>query len=130
MDEEFAIVDPEDVEAGTFNTCDVSVRTLTEELGCTEMRINQVVLEPGDVATPHAHEGQEEVFVALTGGHIEIEGEVPDVSAGGVVRVGSEPIGGLRNDAENATHVWLAVGAPPVGAVEGFGAYVVPERGE
>jgi len=45
-----------------------------------ELRINQVTVEPGEVTTPHTHthEGQEEVFVALTEGQIAIEGEVHD----------------------------------------------------
>jgi quercetin dioxygenase-like cupin family protein len=130
MDEGFATVDPDAVGTEQFDTCDVSVRKLTERLGCTEMRINQVVLQPGDVTTPHIHDGQEEAFVALTGGHIDIGGEVRDVPAGAVVRVAPEVVRGLRNDSAEATHVWLAVGAPPVGTVEDFGAYVVPEDGE
>ncbi|MDG5775838.1 cupin domain-containing protein [Haloarculaceae archaeon H-GB2-1] len=128
MDEAFAIVDPEDVDTGLFNTCDVSHRKLTEPLGCSEMRVNQVRLEPGDVTTPHAHEGQEEVFVAMTDGRIEIDDEVRDVSRGTVVRVGPEPMRSLRNDRDEETQVWLAFGAPPVGTIDGFGSYVVADE--
>lgn len=47
MNTEFSIVDPHDVPTESFNTCDVSHRKLTETLGCTEMRVNQVIVEPG-----------------------------------------------------------------------------------
>jgi hypothetical protein len=48
------------------------------------------------------------------------------------VRKLTEPLGcaelrGNRTDDE--THVWLAFGAPPVGTVEDFGAYVVADDG-
>jgi quercetin dioxygenase-like cupin family protein len=126
MDEGFAVVDPGTVGTEQFDTCDVSVRKLTERLGCTEMRVNQVVLDPGDVVTPHAHDGQEEVFVALTGGHVAVGDDVHEVPAGGVVRVAPETVRNLRNDSDGEA-VWLAVGAPPVGTVDDFGAYVLPD---
>jgi quercetin dioxygenase-like cupin family protein len=126
MDGDFAVVDPETVEEEQFNTCDVAVRKLTDPLGCAEMRVNQVVLEPGEVVTPHAHDGQEEVFVALTGGEIAVADDVHEVPAGGVVRVAPDVVRNLRNDSDGEQR-WLAVGAPPVGTVEGFGAYVLPD---
>ncbi|MDQ2074375.1 hypothetical protein RBH20_17690 [Haloarcula sp. H-GB4] len=61
-----------------FNTCETEVRKLTDPLGCEVMRVNQVV-EPDSVTTPHTHDGQEEVFVATTGGQISIECDVYDV---------------------------------------------------
>jgi quercetin dioxygenase-like cupin family protein len=124
MTEPFSIVDPSEVPTEQFNTCETAVRKLTERLGCTELRVNQVIVEPGEVTTPHTHEGQEEVFVATTDGQIGIEGTVHDVPAGGVVRVAPETVRNLRNGTEE-THVWLAFGTPPVGTVEDFGAYVV-----
>lgn len=127
MDNAFSIVDPRNVPTEPFNTCDVSHRKLTERLGCTDMRVNQVVVQPGEITTPHAHEGQEEVFVAMTGGHVAIEGEVYDVPAGGVVRVAPEPVRSLRNETTDETHVWLAFGAPPVGTIDDFGSYVIPD---
>lgn len=130
MPEGFAIVDPEAVPQESFTTCEVSHRKLTAALGCTELRVNQVLLDPGEVTTPHAHDGQEELFVAVTDGRISIEGETYDVPAGGVVRVAPEPIRSLRNDTEDARQVWLAVGAPPVGTIEDFGAYVLPDDRE
>jgi uncharacterized cupin superfamily protein len=126
MDGDFAVVDPETVQEEQFHTCDVSVRKLTEPLGCTEMRVNLVVLEPGEAVTPHAHAGQEEVFVALTGGQIAVADGVHEVPAGGVVRVAPDTVRNLRNDSDREQR-WLALGAPPVGTVEGFGAYVLPD---
>lgn len=127
MDDGFSIVDPDEIPMELFNTCDVSVRKLTEALGCTELRVNQVVLEPGDVTTPHTHDGQEEVFVAMTDGHIAIDDEVHEVPAGGVVRVAPETVRNLLNETGAETHVWFAFGAPPVGSVDDFGEYVLPD---
>lgn len=123
----FAIVDPRAVPGEEFDTCETEVRKLTEPLGCEEMRVNQVIVDPGEDVTPHAHEGQEEVYVAQTGGQIAVEGEVHDVPAGGVVRVHADTIRNLVNRTETETHRWIAVGAPPVGTVEDYGAYVVPD---
>lgn len=127
MAEEYAVVDPAGVPTDSFRTCDVAVRRLTERLGCTECRVNQVILEPGDVVTPHSHEGQEEVFVALTGGAIAVGEAVHEVPAGGVVRVAPDPVRNLVNETDGETQVWLAFGAPPVGTVEDFGAYRLPD---
>ncbi|WP_242493464.1 hypothetical protein [Haloarcula hispanica] len=76
MASSFEIVQPATVPTEQFNTCETEVRKLTDPLGCTEMRVNQVIVEPGSVTTPHTHDGQEEVFVATTGGQIVIEGDV------------------------------------------------------
>ncbi|MFB6090592.1 MAG: cupin domain-containing protein [Halobellus sp.] len=129
MADGFSVVDPDDVPKEQFNTCETSVRKLTERLGATELRVNQVLVEPGDVTTPHTHEGQEEVFVAMTDGQIGIEGDVHDVSEGEVVRVHPDTTRNLLNHTDDETHVWLAFGAPPVGSVEDFGSYVVDEAG-
>ena len=125
--EEFAVVDPADVERETFVTSDVAHRKLTEALGATEMRVNTVTLDPSDVTTPHAHEDHEELYVSLTGGRVEIEGEVRDVPEGGVVRIGPDPLRSVRNDTEDETHVWVMVGAPPSGTVENFGDTILPD---
>ncbi|UWG49639.1 Cupin domain containing protein [Halalkaliarchaeum sp. AArc-CO] len=129
----FSIVDPEEVPTAQFDTCETQVRKLTEPLGAVELRVNQVIVEPGEVTTPHTHEGQEEVFVAMTDGQISIDGEVHEVPAGGVVRVHPDTVRNLCNHTENhteETHVWLAFGAPPVGSVDDFGAYVVVDEDE
>lgn len=64
MSDSFAIVHPAEIPTEPFNTCETEVRQLTEPLGCVECRVNQVVVQPGEVTTPHTHDGQEEVFVA------------------------------------------------------------------
>lgn len=133
MSDRFSVVDPSEIDAGTFNTCETAVRTLTEPLGATALRVNQVRVDAGEVTTPHTHAadgdepGQEEVFVAMTDGQIAIDGTVHDVDAGNVVRVAPETERNLLNRTDDATHVWLAFGAPPVGSVEGFGNYVVSD---
>jgi quercetin dioxygenase-like cupin family protein len=129
MTDGFSIVRPDAVSTEQFDTCETSVRKLTEPLDCTEMRLNQVVVDPGEVTTPHTHDGQEEVFVAMTDGQIAIEGDVHDVPNGGIVRVHPETTRNLLNRTEDSTHVWLAIGAPPVGTVDDFGAYVVSDDG-
>lgn len=126
---DFRIVDPETVPLERFNTCDTRVRKLTEPLDCAEMRVNKVIVEAGEVTTPHTHDGQEEVFVALTDGQIAIEGEIHEVSAGELVRVHPDTVRNLLNETADETHVWLAFGAPPVGTVEDFGSYVLAEDG-
>lgn len=129
MDDGYSIVDPEDVRAEPFNTCETVVRKLTEPLNCSEMRINQVLVDPGEVTTPHTHDGQEEVFVALTDGQISIEGEVHDVSSGTIVRIHPDTVRNLVNNTGTGRQGWLAFGAPPVGSVDDFGSYEVVETG-
>lgn len=124
----FEVVQPRDVPTEQFNTSETAVRKLTEPLGCEKLRVNQVVVEPGEVTTPHTHDGQEEVFVAMTDGQIAIDGDVHDVPEGAVVRVHPDTVRNLCNHTETDTHVWLAFGAPPVGTVENFGAYDVADE--
>jgi len=126
MPDGYSIVHLADVPAERFNTCEMAVRKLTGPLGATELRVNQVIVDPGEVTTPPHPRGQEEVFVSMDGGQISLAGEVHDVPAGGVVRVAPETVRNLFNHTEQ-THVWLAVGAPPVGSADNFGSYVVEE---
>ena len=127
MSEDFSVVTPGDVEPESFDTVDLSHRKYTEALGCTDTRVNYLTLEPGEEVTPHAHERQEELFVPLTGGQIEIDGEVYDVPQGGVVRVGPDSIRNVVNRTDE-THTWIMIGAPPVGTLDDFGEYVLPDR--
>ena len=128
MKDDYNVVKPHQVSTEQFNTCETVVRKLTEPLGCTEMRVNQVIIGPGEVTTPHTHEGQEEVFVAMTDGQIAIEDAVHDVPEGGIVRIHPDVVRNLLNQTEDATHIWLAFGAPSVGTVDNFGAYVVDDE--
>jgi quercetin dioxygenase-like cupin family protein len=128
MKDNYSVVEPQQVSTEQFNTCKTSVRKLTELLGCTEIRVNQVVVEPGEVTTPHTHEGQEEVFVAITDGQIAIEDAVHDVPEGGIVRISPDLVRNLLNQTEDTTHIWLAFGAPPVGTVDDFGAYTTADE--
>jgi uncharacterized cupin superfamily protein len=126
MSDDFSVVTPDDVAPESFDTVDLSHLKYTEALGCTDTRVNLVTLDPGEGVTPHAHERQEELFVPLTGGQIEIEGERYDVSQGGVARVGPEPIRRVVNETSEV-HTWVMIGAPPVGTIDDFGEYVLPE---
>jgi uncharacterized cupin superfamily protein len=127
MATEFSIVDLESVEQEPFPESGNLHRKLTEALGCTEMRVNTVTLEPGEMTAPHAHQRQEEVYVSLDGGAVEIDGEVYDVAPGGVVRIGPEPIRSVRNESDDAEQTWVMFGAPPLGTVDDFGEYTVPD---
>lgn len=122
----FIIVDPDDTPIDRFTETDTAVHKLTDPLGCTELRLNKVILEPGDVSEPHRHPDQEEVFFALTAGQISIDGIVHDVPQGNLVRVEPDTIRNLVNHTSDQ-HVWLAIGAPPVGTVDDFGAYELPD---
>ncbi|MFD1597621.1 cupin domain-containing protein [Halobellus rarus] len=124
MTTDFNVVDPETVEAERFPESGNLHRKFTEALGCTEMRVNAVTLEPGEATTPHAHERQEEVYVALDGGTVEIDGEIYDVAPGGIVRIGPEPMRSVRNESD-AAQTWVMIGAPPLGTVDDFGEYTV-----
>lgn len=57
----------------------------------------------------------------------EIDDTRYDVPAGGLVRIGPGPVRCVHNDSETASQRWLMFGAPPVGSIDDFGEYVVPE---
>lgn len=124
----YNIIAPDQISTEQFNTCNTSVRKLTEPLECTEMRVNQVIVEPGEVTTAHTHMEQEEVFVAMTEGQIAIEDAVQEVPEGGIVRVHPDVSRNLLNQTEDTTHIWLAFGAPPVGTVDNFGMYMLEDE--
>jgi quercetin dioxygenase-like cupin family protein len=127
MTDDVAIVDPEDVPQQRFPESGVPHRKLTRALGCTEMRVNTVTLEPGQATAPHAHERQEEVYVALDGGHVRIGDDLREVSPRGVVRVGPGPVRSVRNESDAESQTWVMFGAPPHGTIEDFGEYTMPE---
>ena len=143
MTDGFDIVDPDDVETERFPESGIRHRKLTEPLGCAEMRVNALTLDPGQATAPHAHERQEEVYVALDGGYVlidgtrrevapggvvRVDGTTHEVPAGGVVRIGPEPVRSIRNESAERTQTWLLFGAPPVGTVDDFGEYRMPEE--
>ena len=123
MSDRYAIVHPDEVPAEEFITSSTTVHKLTEPLGCRRVRINRVIIEPGEVTEPHTHPGQEEVFVAWTDAQIEISDELHAVEAGSVVRVREDVVRNLVNRTDTERHVWLAFGAPPVGSIDDFGAF-------
>jgi quercetin dioxygenase-like cupin family protein len=130
MSDDFAIVQYADlVDAEPFTESQHRYWKLTGALGATDVRVNAVELDPGESLTLHAHERQEELYVAVTDGQVEIEGTVHDVPEGSVVRLGPDPIRGLCNHTDE-THVWVLFGAPPVGTIEDFGEYVLPEEAD
>jgi uncharacterized cupin superfamily protein len=123
----FAVLDLADVEQEPFPESGLLHRKLTDALGCTELRVNTVTLQPGEATAPHSHERQEEVYVALDGGHVRIGDRIHAVSRGGVVRVGPDPVRSVRNETDDETQTWVMVGAPPVGTVDDFGEYRMPD---
>jgi quercetin dioxygenase-like cupin family protein len=124
MTEDFSIVQPSTVPIERTSSSETPYRELTPLLGCSEIRINQIVLEPGDRMTRHYHKGQEEVYIAQTDGQLFLSDEVHDVTEGSIVRVSPDTVRYLRNDTDDATHRWLAIGAPQVGSRDDFGAAV------
>ncbi|MDG5774985.1 hypothetical protein VB773_16050 [Haloarculaceae archaeon H-GB2-1] len=127
MSDDYEIVTPDDGEADRFPESGVEHWQLTEALGATEMRVNVVQLEPGQSVAGHTHERQEEIYVTTTGAQVEIEGTVHDVPAGGVVRLGPDPVRRVLNETDEV-HRWVMFGAPPVGTVEDFGEYRMPDE--
>ncbi|PSQ11783.1 hypothetical protein BRC93_04330 [Halobacteriales archaeon QS_5_70_15] len=127
MAEDFAVVDLEDIDQESFPESGLLHRKLTHALGCTELRVNSITLEPGQATAPHAHERQEEVYVALDGGHVQIGESIHDVAPGGVVRIGPDPTRSIRNESTDTLQTWLLFGAPPVGTIEDFGEYTMPD---
>lgn len=77
---------------------------------------------------PHSHERQEEVYVALDGGTVEIDGEMYEVAARGIVRIGPDPNRSLRNETDSAPQTWLLFGVPPHGTVEHVDEYRMPDE--
>ncbi|WP_199722737.1 cupin domain-containing protein [Haloplanus aerogenes] len=90
--------------------------------------MNTVTLDPGESTAPHAHDRQEEVYVALDGGHVRIDGTKYEVPAGGLVRCGPDAVRSVHNDTADGSQTWLMFGAPPLGTVDDFGEYRMPEE--
>lgn len=110
-----------------LQTCETTVRKLTESLGWTELWADQVLVEPANVTTSHTCDGDQGVFVALTDGQVGIEGEICEVPAGELVRVHKHTTRNLLNRTEER-HVWIVFGTPPVGTDDDSGADVVQDE--
>ena len=122
----FTIVDPDTVPPESFPESGLSHRKLTERLGCTELRLNMITLSPGEATAPHAHRSQEEVYIALDGGVLELNGEVHAVEPQSTVRIDPAVVRSVRNES-SADQTWLLIGAPPVGSIDDFGEYIMPD---
>ncbi|MDQ2055987.1 cupin domain-containing protein [Halobellus sp. H-GB7] len=127
MTADYTVVELEEIEQEQFPESGNRHRKLTEPLGCSEMRLNTVTLAPGETTAPHTHEQQEEVYLALDGGVVEIDGNRHEVSSGGVVRIGPDAIRSVRNDTDTEEQTWIMCGAPPLGTVDDFGQYRMPD---
>lgn len=127
MTDEFSVVDLANVKQEPFPESGLLHRKLTAALGATELRVNAVTIAPGEATAPHAHERQEELYVAIDGGTVRIDGTDYDLDPGGVARVGPDAPRSVRNDGDEGTHTWIMVGAPPVGTVDDFGEYTMPD---
>lgn len=125
MTAEFGIATLDAIDPEPFPESGILHRPLTESLGCTEMRVTAVTLDPGDATAPHTHERQEEVYVALDGGQVVVDGTSHAVPPGGVVRFGPDAVRSVRNETGD-TQTWLMFGAPPHGTAEDFGEYRMP----
>lgn len=130
MTDEFSVVELEEVEQERLPESGTRHRKLTTLLGCTELRVNSVTLDPGESTAPHTHQRQEEVYVALDGGHVRIEGTSHEVPLGGVVRIGPDAVRSVQNESAADVQTWLMFGAPPLGTVDDFGEYTMPEGTE
>jgi len=130
MSGDFSIVDVAEVPTEQFPESGVEHAKLTAELGAEDMRVNALVLEPGEVVGYHTHERQEEIYVCTRGpGHVYVAGELHEVPENGVVRVSASVPRQLLNATDSETHRWILFGAPPTGTVEEFGEYDLSEGG-
>lgn len=127
MADPFAVVHVPDVPEEPFPESGRAHRKLTERLGCTEMRVNAVTLGPGESTAAHAHERQEEVYVALDGGVVVVGASRHELAPGDLVRLGPDAVRHVHNPTDDREQTWLLFGAPPVGTVDDYGEYSMPE---
>lgn len=128
MPQDFAIVDLEDIEEDVFPESGILHRKLTDALGSAQIRVNAVTLRPGQRTAPHVHERQEEIYVALDGGWVELDGSVQAVGPRAVIRIGPDPVRSIRNETDAAPQTWLMFGTASHGTVEDFGEYRLPDE--
>ena len=79
------------------------------------LTMTRVVIEPGAEQGRHAHDGSEQVWVALSGrGTLLLkDGGTQDFAAGVVARFEAGDVHGLRNDSD-APFEYLSVTSPPI----------------
>lgn len=130
MTDGYAIVDAEGIETEPFPESGIHHAKLTDALGAQDMRVNTVVLDPGDIVGYHTHERQEEIYVCVDGpGEVYVDDEHHDVPEGGVVRIRADVPRQVLNTGDSGTHRWVMFGAPMVGSKADFGEYIVAEGG-
>lgn len=95
-------------------------RKIRKGLGVEAFGVNAIVLPPGHVATPHAHERQEELYFVHRG-TVEFtfhqdESQKYVLGPGGLARVDPATVRQVRNASDSEEAVYLCVG--------GAGGYV------
>lgn len=109
------ILDLEAAEYVVPSTSDIVTAHLTAPLGCTGMKVNARVLEPGQEVPPHTEGRQEELFVPLDGAaSMRVSDDRLATPIGTVVRVAPETVRSACNEGSTDTR-WLMFGAPPTG---------------
>lgn len=109
------ILDVETAEYVMPSTSDVVTAHLTVPLGCTGMKVNARVLEPGQAVPPHTEGRQEELFVPLDeSASMRVGDDRLSTPTGTVVRVAPDTVRSACNGGSTDAR-WLMFGAPPTG---------------
>ena len=113
-----ATVDLVAVEYRVPTTSEIATARLTAPLGCTGLKTNARVLEPGQAVPTHTEGRQEELFVPLNGpAGMVVADERIETPPGTVVRVPPETPRSAFNDGDSDAR-WVMFGAPPTGTPE------------
>jgi hypothetical protein len=111
-------VDLTAVEYRVPSTSDVATARLTAPLGCSGVKVNARLLEPGQAVPTHTEGSQEELFVPQTGpAAMVVADETVRTPPDTVVRVAPETPRSAFNDGD-ADARWVMFGAPPTGGPE------------
>ncbi|ARS89461.1 cupin domain-containing protein [Natrarchaeobaculum aegyptiacum] len=127
MTDNYAVVDPDDLEPEDDRPCDM--RRLSEPAGLEHVAVNRFRAEPGQQVplAYHYHETQEEAFVVTAGTlHVETPEGERTVHEGSIFA--AQPTAPHRaynpDDADETVEV-IAIGAPPA---EGDAAVYEPDE--
>ena len=105
-------------------------RKVRGPLGVTAFGVNGVVMPPGFVGFLHYHDEQDELYFVHRGtALVEIDGEVRELGAGGLVHVEATTPRRISNASETEDLVLLVVGGKG-GYVERDGHLVDPDDAE